>query len=171
MIAQGVAAEGGKPWGNDPLRDQALKERDNLRNLQNYKQDRNNNLGFSLTEILVALFIFSTALLGTFQMYNVGLDKIRTVRESAKALQLVVNQVETVRAMPFAELTERDKAPFIGPEMDLDGLAKATPALTIRSFGEPGLNLKEVTASLSWTGENGRRIEKKITTLVGRRGQ
>jgi len=123
--------------------------------------------GFSLVELTAALFIFSTALLGTFQLYHVGLNKIKVIGESRQAMQAVLNQAELIRSMPFSELTERQDAPFVGTVDDLDTLFQAKPALTIRNHPDPELKLKEVDVSVSWTGEHGRTITKTITTLVG----
>lgn len=123
--------------------------------------------GFTLIELTTALFIFSTALLGTIQLYHVGLNKIKVVGESRHAMQAALNQVELIRSMPFSELTERQDAPFIGASDDLESLSQAQPTLTIRNHPDPALKLKEVTVSVRWTGEHGRTITMTITTLVG----
>jgi len=134
--------------------------------IQNPKPKIQNGWGFSLIELVVALFVFTVGMLGTVQIYHFGLDKIRTMREAALASQAVQNEIELLRAMPFAELADRVDAPFVATPDLCTSLVNLTPALTVRPSGSPQLHLKEVTASIRWTGDNGRTMERSVTTLI-----
>jgi prepilin-type N-terminal cleavage/methylation domain-containing protein len=122
--------------------------------------------GFSLIELTTALFVLTVGLMGTIQMYHFGMDKMRTMRESAIAVRTIQNEVETLRAMPFAQLTDRENAPFVSAPDGLDSLVHATPSLAIRRHPDPALFLKEVTVSLRWSGDNGRTMKRAVTTLI-----
>ena len=146
--------------------------------------------GFTLLELMAALSVLTVGLLGAVQSYHFGLDKIRAMRESAIARGAVQNEIETLRALPFNQLADRENAPFasLAPDLSfrpegeipsttgispsgrndkcgiLKPLVRATPSLTIRTRPEGAL--KEVDASIRWRGDNGRWIEKRLTTLI-----
>ena len=110
--------------------------------------------------------MLSVGLLGTIQAYHFGLDKMRTMREASVASRAVQDQIETLRSKPFAVLTDQDHGRFADPAPNLAGLVNATPTLTIRPYSDPALRLKEVRASVRWTGDNGRTMERSATTLI-----
>ena len=122
--------------------------------------------GYSLVELIAALFVLTVGLLGTIQVYHFGLDRIRTMREGAMASRMVQNEIETLRARPFSELDHGENARFISGNPDAEVLVNATPSVTIRPYGSPNLRLKEVCVSLRWTGEHGRTLERAVTTLI-----
>ncbi len=122
--------------------------------------------GFSLIELIAALFVLSVGLLGTIQAYHFGMDKMRTMREASVASRAVQDQIESLRSKPFTALTDQDHGRFSDPAPDLDGLVNATPTLTIRPYSDPALRLKEVRASIRWTGDNGRTMERSATTFI-----
>jgi len=131
-----------------------------------------NQHGFSLIELVAALSVLSVGLLGVVQSYHYGIDKIRTLREASTSTRAVQDQIEALRSMPFAALTDRDKAPLVDPAPDLSQLVNATPTLTIRPYSgsgrasTPALRLKEVEVSIRWTGDNGRTMKRSATTLI-----
>lgn len=122
--------------------------------------------GFSLVELVTAIAVLSIGMLGTIQAYHFGIDKMRTMREAAAASRAVQDQIEALRSKPFATLDDRDHAPFVDPKPDLSTLVNATPTLTIRPYTDSALRLKEVKASVRWSGDNGRTMERSVTTLV-----
>ena len=86
------------------------------------------------------------------------------MREAAIARGAVQNEIETLRVLPFSQLADRENAPFASAGPELKALVRATPSVTIRTRPEDGL--KEVDASVRWRGDNGRWIEKRLTTLI-----
>ncbi|HNR34104.1 MAG TPA: prepilin-type N-terminal cleavage/methylation domain-containing protein [Candidatus Hydrogenedentes bacterium] len=122
--------------------------------------------GFSLVELITAIAVLSIGMLGTIQAYHFGMDKMRTLREAAVASRAVQDQIEMLRSKPFASLEDRDRAPFVEPKPDLSALVNATPALTIRSYADSALRLKEIEVSIRWSGDNGRTMERSATTFI-----
>jgi len=125
--------------------------------------------GVSLLEILAALFVFSIGLLGSLKMYDVMLDKVRAMRENDIAVCALQNEMETLRAMPFEALAERTGAPFVSHTPDIEQLVQVLPTVDVRPYGQPALALKEVHISVRWRGDNGRVIEKTLSTLIGKK--
>lgn len=139
--------------------------------MTNLKQDlqSDNAGGFTLLELLAALFILTVGLFGVIQMHHVGLGKLRVLNESIVASHAVQNEIEHLRALPFAALQNVQNGPFHSKSPEPARLVNAKPAVTIEDFrGTP--RLKKVTASLAWTGEYGRTIRKSVTTLIADKG-
>ncbi|MCX5769764.1 MAG: prepilin-type N-terminal cleavage/methylation domain-containing protein [Candidatus Hydrogenedentes bacterium] len=126
----------------------------------------NHNAGFTLLELVAALFVFAVGLLGTVQMYNVLAGKLLHVQESEIAARALNAEIETLRSLPFSQLTNREDASFVSQPYGTENLVNLTTRLTIRPYPDSGLNLKQITATVLWTGEHGRKIEKSATTLI-----
>ncbi|MCP4645744.1 MAG: hypothetical protein GY851_35190 [bacterium] len=126
--------------------------------------------GVSLLEMVTAIFVLTVGVLGVVQMFHYGIDKTHTVHEANLATRALRNEIETLRAVPFRELTDTENAPFRSVTPELAKLMNATPAVTIESDPGGTLGLKQITVSLAWTGEHGRTVRKQLVTLVADRG-
>ena len=131
------------------------------------KHTRCSTAGFSLIELTAALFVLAVGLFGTLQMYNVIAEKLLHVQECEIAARALNAEIETLRALPFSQLTDRENAPFVSQPFGTDNLVNLTTRLTIQPHPDRRLKLKRVTATILWTGEHGRKIEKSLTTLIG----
>jgi hypothetical protein len=119
-----------------------------------------------MLELTLALFILTVGVFGMIQMFHFGIAKMRTVNEANLAMRAIQNEMETLRALPFSELQDVAGGPFVSDSGEADKLMNAEPLVTIRDHGDPALRLKEVTVRVAWTGEHGRRIEKRVSTLI-----
>lgn len=122
--------------------------------------------GVTLLELTAALFVLTVGMFGVIRMYHFGLNKMHALNESAVATEAIQNEVETLRSLPFSELRNTKRGHFVSETPALSRLVNATPSVTISDFPGGPRRLKEVTVSIKWTGENGRTIQKKVTTLV-----
>ncbi len=122
--------------------------------------------GFSLLELTAALFVLAIGLLGTLQMYNVLAAKLLYVQETEVAGRLLNTEIETLRAMPFAQLSDRENTPFVSQPAGAENLVNLTTRLSIQPDPSANLHLKHITATVLWTGENGRTIAKSAATLI-----
>ena len=132
---------------------------------------RKSHGGFTMLELTAALFILTVGLFGVISMYQFGIAKMHAINESAVAMSAIQNEIETLRSIPFAEIENVENAPFRSSTPITAKLVNATPTVTISDYGEPSRSLKKVTVALIWTGEHGRTIEKRITTLISDRGK
>ena len=128
------------------------------------------NAGFTMLELTAALFILTVGVFGVIQLFHFGIDKMHAVNETNLAMRAIQNEMETLRARPFAQLTNAEQAAFVSDIGEAAKLMNAHPSVTIRDHGTPDLRLKEVTVCMAWTGEHGRRIEKHVTTLIADKG-
>ena len=123
-----------------------------------------------MLELIAALFILSVGLFGVIEMYHFGITKMHVINESAVAMRAVQNEVETLRSIPFAELVNVENGPVRSVTPAAAKLVNATPTVTIRDYEGSSQSIKEVVVSMKWTGEHGRTIEKRVTTLIAGRG-
>ena len=121
--------------------------------------------GSALIELMAALFVLTAGLLASVELYHFGIDKLRAARESAVAVTVLQDQIERLRARPFAELADTPAGPFLGDAPLPDDLPNAHATLEIAPY-PASTPIRKVTASIAWTGENGRTIRKELTTLV-----
>lgn len=123
--------------------------------------------GFSLIEITTALFILIVGLFGVFQLFHFGIGKMRVIDESAIAQQAVQNELEVLRAMPFAQLQDGEHE-FVTQDPALQSLVHSKGTITIASAEITAL--KRVDIALRWVTQNGRVAERSVTTLIGGKG-
>jgi len=126
--------------------------------------------GFALIELIAALFILTVGMFGVIQMYHFGMAKMCAMNESSIAIRAVRNEVETLRAVPFDELQNVESGPFRSEMPAVAELGNVVPAVTIKDYGDGTQRLKEVTVAVEWTGEHGRTIRKRVTTLIADKG-
>jgi prepilin-type N-terminal cleavage/methylation domain-containing protein len=124
--------------------------------------------GLTLIELVVALAVLSIGLMGAVSMYHIGLDTMKAGEESRAALTALRNEVDYQRALPFDQLVDVVDASFHSTA-GLESLVNLRTAVTVRpSADTPGL--KEIDASVTWTGEHGRSVTKRLATLVADKG-
>lgn len=121
--------------------------------------------GFTILELTTAMFILIVGLFGTITLFHFGISKLHALDEAAIAAQAVQNELEIVRSTPFAalELGERTVA-VADPALARLHLADTKVTISPGPGDAPGL--KQVTVSVRWIAENGRRSERTVTTLV-----
>ena len=108
--------------------------------------------GHTLLELTCALFVISVGLFGVIHIYLSGLEKMNAINEYETALCALHN--EPGEGLPFLSET---------PGMERLYLAEAQTCITAENDSAA---LKRVTVRIRWIGEHGRRIEKKLTTLI-----
>ncbi len=125
--------------------------------------------GYTLVELVSAMGVLGIGLFAIVTSYHYGLDKVRAMQEMHSAQTVAQNQLERLRAAPFGELKEvENEAVPVGPA--LERLVRPKIEKTVRIFGEPRLNLRDVTVRVSWTGDQGRPMQASAQTLIGDKG-
>ncbi|MBN2312226.1 MAG: hypothetical protein JXR94_24820 [Candidatus Hydrogenedentes bacterium] len=128
--------------------------------------------GICLIDLTTALFVLSLGVFGALQAFQYGTARIRTIREASVAARAVQNEIETLRALPFQELANGERAAFVSDSPETAALHNATPYVRIEdgASAAPGA-LKQVFVRIRWTGDYGRTIEQHATTLIADKGQ
>lgn len=125
--------------------------------------------GMSLLEMSCALFIVTMGLFGVIQMYMTGISNMKTLSEKQVAMRAAENEIETLRALPFAELVPGAALPLRAATAGTEKLHNLSGTVDIAApDGAP--DLREVHVCIEWTGEHGRRIRQELTTLIADKG-
>ncbi len=125
--------------------------------------------GFYLNELMCAVALISVGLLGALQSHTTALGKAKWVSEYDIATRVLSNELETLRAMPFDALAPGRGLAFRSKTPELERLVRAEALVTIVDKGGEAPGLKQVRATVSWRGENGRRIQRHLVTLIARK--
>ena len=126
-----------------------------------------NRTGFSLMELVVALGVLMTGVIGVTQMYAFGIAKTRAINESSVARTIIDTELERLHAMPFDALASM---PVPVESLEASGLVQAIGMVDITPRTGQSTRLKEATISLRWIGDNGRVVSRKVTTLIADMG-
>ncbi|GMU94115.1 MAG: hypothetical protein AMXMBFR4_31730 [Candidatus Hydrogenedentota bacterium] len=124
--------------------------------------------GTTHLELIAAVFVVSVGIFGAFQLFRFCLDRTAAINEINVAVRAVQNELETLRAAPFDQLVPGERG-FISSTPELDRLAHVAARVVISAEPEHPDSLRRVSATVTWIGENARRIEKSMTTLIGER--
>lgn len=122
--------------------------------------------GFSLVELTCAVFVLTVGVFGVIQMFYFGLNKVRALSDAEVAVRAIQNEVEVLRALPFPELGSGTVG-FRSETPETERFVNVKLEVRIE---DTGAALKKVTVSIAWAGDNGRRVEKSVTTLIADRG-
>lgn len=133
-------------------------------------KSRHNDAGFSLLELTVGLFVVSMGMFGVFTVYHAGLKQVRAAQENAAVLRALENELETLRAAPFASLTSGTGQPFRSVSPELERLVGAKAETAIAAVATLENRLREVEVHLTWRGQDGRLISKSLHTFIAATG-
>ena len=126
--------------------------------------------GFALMEATAALFVATVGLFGVIQMFQYGVGALHTVQEHTIASRSLQNEIESLRGLPFDRLEPGARLDFISETPEMARLLNASAWADIHDREDAPGRLLQVTVSLRWTGEHGRRIKRSVTTLIARKG-
>ena len=127
------------------------------------KQSKSTNSGFSIIEVIVALFV----LIVMFLLYGAASNSVilnRDARQKELALRILVSEIEDLRATDFSSLPA--SGALSNPLLNL--LPSASLTLTI---SDVDANFKKAIVSISWkdaSSFNSRQME--LSTYISNQG-
>lgn len=129
----------------------------------------NETRGFTLIEATAMLFVLTFGVMGAIQMHIVAIEKTRALQEYGVADEVLQNEIETLRALPFEAIAVGSGQPLRSATPALERLTRvqATVDIVDQSAETPGL--KQVCVKVRWIGEHGRSIERSVETLIARK--
>ena len=114
-----------------------------------------NERGFSLAEVLVALLILAIVITTTIAMFTERQRRMRQANETMLSYQVLANEVEYWRRVPFSFIDDVNKQKFQTPTTLLVPL---TPYVTTVKVDKPKADVRQVTFSIRWN--DGKREAK-----------
>lgn len=126
--------------------------------------------GFGLVEAMCALLVLSMGFFSVMQMYAFGSAKVRAIQEHNWVTQALENEIETLRGAPFASLKPIEQREFLSTTPALSKLVRLNSWVSITETSDANAQLRETTVCVQWTTENGRRTDRRLTTLIADKG-
>lgn len=121
--------------------------------------------GATLLEIICSLTLLSLGVFASMQVFHQSAQHTLFLAQEQRALRILENEIERLRALPFAELPVAEEIPLRAGAEELAPLAEARGSVTISDApAVPGLH--EVRVELSWRGPQARRISRSLSTQI-----
>ena len=138
--------------------------------------------GFTLVEVMVAAAVMILAIVGMIQVIVSGSEMLDVSRKQTIAMQIIHGQLEQIRLNSWTQInalgtnrtvsveagddnTSGDKFVF-GTNLPL--IAKGFRCK--RTITDVRTDLKQVTYTVTWTGNTGRSYSRSGSTYVGKNG-
>jgi prepilin-type N-terminal cleavage/methylation domain-containing protein len=125
----------------------------------------NNNLGFTLLEVMVSIVILMVALLGTFQTINLALDKNVENSLRQKGMAVAEQQLNDIKARPFSNITGASIKSSIRVATG-SAFKNYSVERRVADLSASNSNTKQVSIRVWWL-YRGRTYEHQVVTGVG----
>lgn len=127
--------------------------------------------GFSLVEILMAVFVLGTVVASTLMALRAGFSTIELARDNTMAAQILQSEMENLRMMSWTELDAlpEDEGFQVGEDFDpaVAGRYSASRSVS-EDAARPGM--KEVELEIRWTTAAGTEHTRVYRTLFSKEG-
>ena len=140
------------------------EEKCNLNVVKAIQNQKNPQKGFSLIEVLIAIFILGIVSVTLISVFIYGFNVVFKTRQVTMAIQIAQEEVELVRNMNYDDIL------LLGSTYDHDSLSElinGAGALSIQSG--PGDDIKKLTVSVTWDYQ-GTNMRKDVVTFITREG-
>lgn len=125
---------------------------------------RSSKKGFSLIEVLIAVFILGIVSLTLISVFIYGFNVIYKTKQLTLATQIAQEEVELIRNMNFDDILTLDSS--YGHD-SLSELVNGTGTLSLQDG--PGTDIKKLTVSVTWD-YRGTSLRKDVVTFITREG-
>lgn len=115
--------------------------------------------GYTLIEVLLAIVVFTIAILTTLEIFNLSIKVTQTARENTIAANLAEKQIESYRGQPFSQINSNSTVTQPVSELP-DGTMKTTT-----SPYQGSNRITQVEVEVYWRNRPESRAIK-ITTLI-----
>lgn len=120
--------------------------------------------GFSLIEVLIAVFILGIVSLTLISVFIYGFNVIYKTKQLTLATQIAQEEVELIRNMNFDDILTLDSS---YSHDSLSELVNGTGTLSLQDG--PGTDIKKLTVSVTWD-YRGSTLRKDVVTFITREG-
>lgn len=125
--------------------------------------------GFTLTEIIVSIGIFTMVIAGGLSGVRRGFDILRDSRDYTRVSQILQSEVETLRTLSWAELMELPTDVELSVDTQFDTNAYDMYVVS-RRIEEEEDDLRRVVVGVSYTNGRGREITLNYITFFAKGG-
>lgn len=124
-----------------------------------YNRKQMSKKGFTLVEVLVAIFVLTIGIASLIASFNASSKQIRSSNNIFLASRLAQDKIEELKNVPYVNLTNKTVS-----ENTLVGCYAATRIYTITTIDTPALDaFKKIEVNISWS-ESGRPFQRNLVT-------
>jgi hypothetical protein len=125
--------------------------------------------GISLVEIMVGISVLGLVFASSFAAIGQGVAIIESARDCTRAAQILQSEIENLRTLNWVSLSELPESEAFTPgsEFPNDFLSRyhCNRVITTRRTDQ-----KEITLTMSWTGQDGILRDRSYFTYVTKEG-
>jgi Tfp pilus assembly protein PilV len=133
---------------------------------------------FTLVEVMVAATVMVLTIVGMIQVIVSGSEMLDVSRKQTIAMQIIHGQLENIRLSNWTQVGALGASRTVAVDAgDQAGFVFGSNLPTItrgfqctRTITDVRSDLKQVTFTVTWTGNTGRSYSRKGSTYVGRNG-
>ena len=128
------------------------------------QNQKNSQKGFSLIEVLIAVFILGIVSVTLISVFIYGFNVVFKTRQVTIATQIAQEEVELVRNMNYDDIL------LLGSTYSHDNLSDLVNGAGVLSLESgPGDDIKKLTVSVTWDYQ-GTNMRKDVVTFIAREG-
>lgn len=147
---------------------------------------RRHDAGFTILEVAMAGFVLTLAIAGSITTLQMGYRAIDNARYTTLAGQILQSQMEKLRLLTWAQLTDSTSGPAAYTTFTPDVSASSTDQIKrfTTTTGGAGTcyqrisdapspfntSMKDITLTAAWTGIDGKSHSLSYTTRYGKNG-
>ena len=128
------------------------------------QNQKNPQKGFSLIEVLIAIFILGIVSVTLISVFIYGFNVVFRTKQVSLATQIAQEEVELIRNLNFDDIL------LLGTTYNHDSLSElvnGSGALSVENG--PGDDIKKLTVSVTWD-YRGTSLRKDVVTFITREG-
>ncbi|MGZ0707469.1 type IV pilus modification PilV family protein [Coraliomargarita sp. W4R53] len=125
--------------------------------------------GFTLTEVIVSIGIFTMVIAGGLSGVRRGFDILRDSRNYTRVSQILQSEVETLRTLSWAELSQLSTDVEVSVNTEFDTNAYDMYVVSRRIEDEED-DLRRVVVGVSYTNGRGREVNLNYVTFFAKGG-
>ncbi|MCB0074100.1 MAG: prepilin-type N-terminal cleavage/methylation domain-containing protein [Caldilineaceae bacterium] len=139
-----------------------------------FRRTRKTPSGFTIVEVMVAATIMVLGITTSLTTLTFGMRAIDTARNSTLAAQIMQSEMENIRLLNWAQLTALSTSETVDISSIISSGSSTTLDATLnniiskftctRTITTPKSNMREITLTVSWNGQDGRAHSNSYVT-------
>jgi Tfp pilus assembly protein PilV len=150
------------------------------------KRHPRSKTAFTVIEVLLAAVVMLAGIVGMMQAVTSGSEMLDVSRKQTIATQIMHGEIEKIRVLDWTQITALPATETVDLSSDLSASSFSASASfrsitkgfqcsrsispVVRSDGVTKADQKQVTYTVSWTGNTGRSYLRRSSTYVGKNG-
>ena len=127
----------------------------------------NKNKGFTLVEILMAIIVMGTSLMGVLMLFSKGTMFISQVQSNDLVVDLLEEQIELIRQTEFSTIITTPTAAFTSSEFTQ--LSNPVGQILVDypyGITFPNDRIVRVTVTITWVSSLGQSLTRSMVTYI-----